>query len=222
MWQFELVDAPNLAADAAWRSLYETAFPACEREPRSAILRSVETGKAIALRAVVDGETSGLGVAYILPAISFVFIAYLAVCERLKGHGLGPRLLHAMSEIGAERLAQIGQTCRGSVLEVEDPRQAPTPAKQAEALRRIAFFQRNDARLIDTPYFQPALDETTVVPLQLMLIDREPASALKANEHGDLVWALYSEKYGPINGIPPLTLISLMSRFAEHLPGVPS
>lgn len=222
MSQCECIDAPNLLGDHAWWSLYEDSFPACEREPRAAILRSVETGKAIALRAVVDGKTAGLGVAYILPASSFVFIGYIAVDAQCKGHGLGSCLLHAMSEIGSERLALLEQPCRGTVLEVEEPVLAPTPEKQAEALRRIRFFQRNGARLIDTPYFQPALDDTTVVPLHLMVIDRDPACPLGTAEHGDLIWALYSEKYGPINAIPPLTLISLLSRFAGPAPGIAS
>lgn len=211
----ELVDAATLTQDLEWWALYEASFPSCEREPRAAILRSVGSGRAIALRAVLHGQTVGLGVAYLLRGMPLVFVAYLAVSDQARAHGLGSMLLDWMFAVGTLRLRSHGLICRGMVLEAEDPALAPSREAHDEGLRRLRFFARQGGRVLPTPYLQPAIDGETVVPLSLLVIDRDPAEPLADAEIPALIRTMYLEKYWPVNGIPPHTLLALMSAAAQ-------
>ncbi len=207
----ELIDAATLTQDLDWWALYAASFPSCEREPHHAILHSVGSGRAIALRAVLHGETVGLGVAYLLKGMPFVFAAYLAVSDRARSLGLGAMLLDWMFAVGTLRLRRAGLECRGMVMEVEDPNLAPTPEARAEGLGRLRFFAKQGARQLPIAYVQPALDGSATVPLSLLVIDRYPGKPFAASESQELVRSLYFEKYWPVNGVTPRTLMALMT-----------
>lgn len=207
----ELLDVATLSQDHEWWALYESSFPSCEREPRTAILRSVGSGRAIALRAVLHEGTVGLGVAYLLKGMPFVFVGYVAVSPDVRQHGLGAELIDDMFAFGTLRLRRMGRECRGMVLEVEDPALATSPEALTERLKRYRFFERQGARRLPTPYWQPAIDGEAAIPLSLLVIDRSPSSSLRAAEIRDLIAAMYFEKYGPINGIDSSTLMALMA-----------
>lgn len=211
MYHCELIDGATLTQDLDWWALYEASFPSCERESRNAILCSIGSGRAIALRAVLHRETVGLGVAYLLKGMSFVFVAYVAVSDKARGLGLGAMLLDWMFAVGTIRLRRDGLECRGMVLEVEDPYLAPTPEARSEGLGRQRFFEKQGARRLPVPYVQPALDGTTVVPLSLLVIDRHPTKPFATSESLELIRTMYFEKYWPVNGIIPRTLTGLLS-----------
>ncbi|HEY9856739.1 MAG TPA: GNAT family N-acetyltransferase [Stenomitos sp.] len=218
MYQCELIDAATLSQDLDWWALYDASFPSCEREPRTAILDSIGTGRAIALRAVLHGATVGLGVAYLLKGMPFVFVAYLAVSDEARGHRLGARLMDWMFAIGTLRLKRLGLECRGLVLEAEDPHLAVSDEARAERLKRLGFFEKLGARVLPTPYVQPAIDGESEVPLNLLVIDRDPRKPFANLEGPELIRAMYFEKYAPVNGIDPPTLASLMNVSAPTLP----
>ncbi len=210
MHAIESVDAPALSQDTAWWTLYEASFPPSEQEPRSVILTSLDSGRALAVRSVDEDRSVGLGVAYLLKAIPFVFVAYLAVDASWRKHGLGSRLLATMGDLGAERLAREGLVCQGTVMEVDDPALAGTPEERRIRERRIRFFEAQGARPLDVPYLQPAIDGETVVPMRLMVIDRVPGTPFPARASRDLIRAMYAEKYGPTNGIESAILEALL------------
>lgn len=212
------VAAPELACDDAWWRLYEASFPSSELEPRSVILDSVSAGRALAVRALDDGATVGLGAAYLLQRMPFVFVAYLAVHAQARKQGLGSRLLAAMGDLGAERLKRTGLDSRGSVLEVDDPDQAPTPGERLVREKRIRFFEAQGARLVETSYLQPPLDGETVVPMRLMVISRPPWQPFPNPASRDLIRAMYLDKYAVTNGLAESLLDDLLNRFPSDAP----
>lgn len=78
--------------------------------------------------------------------------SYLAARPGLRGHGVGKRLLAKAlpawrSKVGALLV----------VAEVENPRLYPADEDHGDPYARLRFYARSGAKILDIPYFQPAL-----------------------------------------------------------------
>jgi hypothetical protein len=72
------------------------------------------------------------------------------------------------------------------------------PPSDDDSIRRIRFFEKHGAKLLDRPYVQPPLDGMAPVPMHLMVL---PSAGSPDIDVEKLVQAIYREKYEAINGI---------------------
>src|SRR6185369_16778794 len=125
---------------------------------------------------------------------SALFLVYLAVAAGHCNRGLGSALLEASWSAGIDRLKSRGMTAQGMILEVDDPDLAHGDERRRRE-RRIAFFIRPGAVVLDWPYQQPPLSGGAPVPMKLMYRPSGERSGLDGAGIGKLVRAMYEEKY---------------------------
>jgi GNAT superfamily N-acetyltransferase len=103
---------------------------------------------SVALRR--DGSAIGGIVGDLFAVERVLLVSYLAVRPNLQGRGIGHALVkHALPKWQAKHGVDV------VVAEVHDPRRWRSPAENAE--RRLRFFERVGARVLDVPFVQPAL-----------------------------------------------------------------
>lgn len=103
-----------------------------------------------------DGEPVAGILAELYPISRVLLIGYLAVDRTQRGRGSGTTLL-------AQTLSQWQASLRPSltIAEVDDPRLHPPDPDKGDPHARLRFYSRAGARLLATPYFQPALRPTS-------------------------------------------------------------
>jgi GNAT superfamily N-acetyltransferase len=190
---FEIADADSVAADESFWTIYDGAFPAEEREPRSVILDAARAGVGVITRAREEGATVALASAHKLQDPAALFLVYLAVAPNLRGQGVGKQLF----DFTCGKWSQI-------IWEVDLPERAGSEAERARRERRIGFFRRAGGELVARPYRQPPLGPE-LPPVEMQLMARP-----LPQESERLVRAIYFEKYGRQNGIAVETLTALL------------
>ncbi len=198
-----------------WLDLYETAFPAAERVLVSQHLRALKRSSALAERpehhllAAVDGNEAFAGLAryQTLPDLGTAYLWYLATAPQVRNQGVGTRFYQEIARrVGSQGL-------RAMVIEVEIPGQEGGTAKAAEAERaganatwiengqaedalaerRIAFYRRQGARLLEgIHYLQTVGPHQPPIPMHVMFhafaaMDAAWAFALAKSLWGDQV-----------------------------------
>jgi GNAT superfamily N-acetyltransferase len=101
---------------------------------------------------------------------------YLAVSERLRGHGAGSNLYLEI----LNRVRNEFPSAAGLVFEVERPDQAQTAELGALAERRIRFYQRNGALLLEGVHYVQCTGWQPEVAMHLMVHPFITMSALAA------------------------------------------
>ena len=120
-------------AHEAIQHLYETAFPVEEQIPWRELMRLVgEMG--LDFTAYYEGETF-LGFTIVYPRPSFNWFWYFAVCDQLRGQGIGQQILSQLLERYKDKV---------NVLDMESPTQ--TCDNQEQRQRRHDFYLRNGFR----------------------------------------------------------------------------
>lgn len=104
------------------------------------------------------------------PACRIYLLGYLAVSPASRGSGIGSALLHHGLEHWSQELSP-----RLILGEVEDPREHHD-AQYGDPRRRFLLYRRFGARVLQLPYFQPALrpSGSRVRGLLLMVFLAEP------------------------------------------------
>jgi hypothetical protein len=195
----ESIDAEELSGDETWWQIYKDSFPASQREPPDVILKSLRRGVGMALRACLQGKTSGLATTHLLRDPPAVFIVYLAVARGERSRGIGGELLRSAWQAGAERLRTQGRQPIGLIWEVDQPQ---FDGGQGDAaLRRIAFFEQHGGELLKRPYLQPPLHGMVAVPMSLMFRPAKGNGTPTPAIVEGMVRAIYLDKYETINGI---------------------
>jgi len=148
-------------------ALYESAFPPAERVPVESIIASIrQRGRADGcvphfFTAVKDARALGLSFYGYFRDVRLGFLYYLAVQPELRGQGLGAWLFHqTLAQLPQDAKSTGGEPPRGLVWEVERPVDADTPAERDLRQRRINFYRRNGALLLDrSDFLAPPLAE---------------------------------------------------------------
>ena len=200
---FDCPSADDLANDTAFWQLYDSSFPANEREPRSVILESIRNGVGLAVRARVDACTIGFATAHLLREPPILFLVYLTVAPELRSRHIGAALFEEAWTKGTERYSELALGLAGMVWEVEIPERASGQRELQQRRRRIAFFVRLSAQVLPEPYLQPPVDGVASVPMHLMF---RPAPGGSLPDNSALVRAIYFEKYHEANRIPRTVL----------------
>ena len=120
-------------ADEKIKQLYETAFPEDEQIPWKDLMRLVEE-MPLDFTAYYDGEEF-IGFTIVYPRKSINWFWYFAVCDELRGKGMGQRIL--------SMLIEEYKDCT-NILDMESPDQVCENSEQRK--RRCAFYLRNGFR----------------------------------------------------------------------------
>jgi len=112
------------------RLLYRNAFPRCERKPFRMIVKMQREGKGDVWYMELDGKFAGF--ASTINSDSLILLDYLAVLQKLRGHGAGSSALQAMQQEYAGK---------GLFVEIESSfEDAPD---RIQRLRRRQFYMKN-------------------------------------------------------------------------------
>lgn len=168
------------------RQLYLPAFPRAQRERASTWRELLWGGDArVELHCVLAGfdlrnakrrELFGGHLFEFYPAVRCGLLTYLVVARHHRGQGLGSFLLR----LGLEALHRSSgqrRRVRAVFAEVEDPRTIARASRLTNPWRRLDFFCREGARMLDIPYVQPEVSPGAGRPRNLLLLAVEPPYA---------------------------------------------
>jgi GNAT superfamily N-acetyltransferase len=171
-----------------WLDLAQTAFPPYEHVLVSYLLqgiRSEQRGEEIHHRclAAVDEEGQFAGMAWYEWYAEVAFLCYLAVQPGLRSQGTGTQMYQAiLSEIRRQGFKVM-------LFEVEIPQ---SDDLQEQAHRRIAFYRRNGAKLLEgIHYMQDVGWHQPQTPMHIMIHALVP---LDAQQAFDLVKGMMLER----------------------------
>jgi len=172
----ELTD-PNDDLLLPWLDLYETAFPPAERMLVSFYLRLLRDKQAGGrpehhlLAVQRAGVFVGLAHYVGLAACNLAWLWMFAVTPEARNHGIG-------AAIYGEIVRGLPAGTVAMLIEVERPDLAQTEADRQLAERRITFYRRQGARLLEgVHYVQAVGPHQAPLPMHVMLHPLHPLDA---------------------------------------------
>ena len=201
-----------LERDSDFWQLYDSSFPASEREPRAVILETIRRGDGLTLRARLGKGTVALAITHLLRNPPALFLVYLAVTPELRSRHLGSRLFEEVWRLSRKKYVEGSLEPLGVVWEVDITERAATEQDRLQGYRRLQFFTRLGGRVLSQRYFQPPVDGVEPVEMSLMFRPAQGSVLPDARTCAALVRALYYEKYQQANGISPAVLNELLHR----------
>ena len=139
----------------AFDNVLAPSFVFDELEPFEEFEAKLEDGTTTLLVGVDDtGEIVAAAVFVNVRAASAVVLRQMATREDLRSTGLGSELYRAF-------IQTLSETEQPSLVlaEVQHPDYHEAHPRHGDPLARLRFYGRFDARIIDVPYYQPALAE---------------------------------------------------------------
>jgi ribosomal protein S18 acetylase RimI-like enzyme len=184
-----------------WLDLMETAFPPTERVLPSfhlGLLRQKARGETSAhtMVAAVDAEGRFVGLLQYQLELECeaAFMWYLAVVRDLRSQGLGAQIYQE----AVRRLAP--HHLRALTFEVEIPEGAHDEETRQFALRRIAFYRRQGARLLTgIHYVQSVGSHQPSIPMHIMVHPFVPMDADAAFGLAKCVFGDALTQIGPLD-----------------------
>jgi GNAT superfamily N-acetyltransferase len=206
-FEFDTPSVELATTDLVLWALYDTSFPANEREPRDVILASIAANKAVLARARAGGTTLGFSVTHILRNPPAAFLVYLAVSPEHRGSGIGGRLFEYSWNASKKLASSVDLMLQGIAWEIDIPEGSETTEEHERRSRRRAFFGRLGGEQLDVNYVQPPVNGPAV---PMLLMWRSAKGMLP--QINQLIRAIYYEKYGAANGIRAEILDDLLAR----------
>ena len=168
------------------QQLYLPAFPRTQRE-RASIWRELLWGSDphVELHCVLAGfnlrsaqrrEVIGGHLFEFYPTVRCGLLTYLVVERHHRRLGLGSFLLR-LGLRALHRPCGRRRMVRAVFAEIEDPRKTARGSRLIDPWRRVDFFCRAGARILDVPYVQPELSPGAGRARDLMLLAIEPSHA---------------------------------------------
>lgn len=177
-----------------WLDLYETAFPPNEKMLVSNFLYHLgraSRGEPTSARMLAATDrppaTAFIGLAFFDfdPQRNLALLWYLATIPQARSRGYGSLLYQEV----VRQVRQAG--CQALWFEVEKPEEAQSPAARALAERRIAFYQRQGARLLNgIHYLQVVGTHQPPTPMHLMVHAFQALEAEQAFDQASQVFHL--------------------------------
>ena len=181
------------AALRRFKQIYLKSFSPSERVDFRKLLGRIAEGKEWLFGAWSEGELLGFAVTIPLPGTDAHFLDYLAVAPQFRNHGIGSTLLGAI-----RRQLRAAGNASGIILEVK-PDDHPRETENALRKRRIEFYRRNGARLVEcAPHYRaPNLAGKGAVGYRLMWLPlsdggQPPCGALLRR----LIRSIFIQGYG--------------------------
>ncbi|MCP9766312.1 GNAT family N-acetyltransferase [Lacihabitans sp. LS3-19] len=167
--------------------IYESSFPANERQPIETLKIRLKINKEVLFAAKLNNKVVGIGFLFDLLGSDFLLLDYLAVKHNHRGNQVGERLFKQLKEYANNQKKHL-------LMEVDDPEFGEDKELR---IKRIAFYQKNGALVLqNVKYILPALDGTESTNQILMLVPYLSKSQFSGFEIKELVKLLYSELYG--------------------------
>ena len=179
------VDSPEYSQAI---EIYEEAFPLAERQPVSIIRHRISSGlyKAYIGRLEETKEVVVLAFLWPFKDSNFILLDYLAVKKSIRGQNVGSAYLISMIQVLKPQQKYL-------LIEVDNPKFAPN---EDEATRRIAFYQRNGARLMkDLRYLLPPAQGNEPTEMMLMIFPQYKTPQIEAYLVRNLIIQLYREAW---------------------------
>jgi GNAT superfamily N-acetyltransferase len=185
-------------------AIYEQAFPEAERDPAADIAASlananpaVEVAHFHAL--VEQGEVVGFSYLSTYNQYYLGYLKFIAVRADLRGKRYGPLLLQdALQQLRADGKRATGWPYLGLVLEVERPETADNDQDRRLRERRIQFYRRNGAVMLEGVDYvaPPVASGQPSLPFHLMVLRAVPKYGMQRWLGPRAVKALVVEGYG--------------------------
>jgi len=179
------VDSPEYSQAI---EIYEEAFPLAERQPVSIIRHRISSGlyKAYIGRLEETKEVVVLAFLWPFKDSNFILLDYLAVKKSVRGQNVGSAYLISMIQVLKPQQKYL-------LIEVDNPKFAPD---EDEATRRIAFYQRNGARLMkDLRYLLPPAQGKEPTEMMLMVFPQYKTPQIEASQVRELIIQVYREAW---------------------------
>jgi GNAT superfamily N-acetyltransferase len=185
--------------------IYEQSFPEVERDPIDVIaqnLRNPNPDEEVNhIRAFIDDGGVVVGFSYFSSyrAYSLGYLQFIAVREGIRGKGYGPILLRdAVRQIEIDGIKATGWPYLGLVLEVERPDMAANDDERQLRERRINFYQRNGATMVEQVDFiaPPLAPGEACLSFHLMLLRCVNKAGMNRWLRQKAIKALLIEGYG--------------------------
>jgi GNAT superfamily N-acetyltransferase len=144
------LDSPLL--DSVYDELLVPAFPPDELVTPAELRAGLESGLLWISGVVREGRPDGVAVGEWSPASRVLLLAYMAVRRDLRSSGIGGTL---MAEINTGWQARVHPLL--TLAEIEHPAGHTPDGERGDQTARLRFYARHGARVLDVPYFQPAL-----------------------------------------------------------------
>jgi GNAT superfamily N-acetyltransferase len=185
-------------------AIYEQSFPEAERDPVENIAanlsRYTDDTEVTHLRALIEQDTV-VGFTYFSSYREYYlgFLKFIAVRADIRGKGYGPILLRdAIQQLRADGVRATGWPYLGLVFEVERPEMAENEPDRLLRERRIEFYRRNGAMMIEqVDYIAPPVTvDQPSLPFHLMVMRAVPKYGMQRWLRQAAVKALLIEGYG--------------------------
>ena len=181
------VEIDHLETLNAIFKIYESSFPANERQTIETLKIRLKTNKEVLFAAKHNEEVVGIGFLFDLVGSDFLLLDYLAVSQNNRGKLIGQKLFAQLKDYAQNQKKHL-------LMEVDDPKFGEDKDLRN---KRVAFYKKNGALVLkDVKYILPALDGTESTKQILMLVPYQSKSQFSGEEIKDLVKLLYSELYG--------------------------
>jgi ribosomal protein S18 acetylase RimI-like enzyme len=182
----EIVSLDDMRYDA-WLDLYQASFPLNEQvrvSDHNKALRRKGSGRSRHqhLLAALDENNRLIGMARYDESLRChaAVLWYLAVATRTRGRGVGSRLYREIMD----RVCAARGDMTALIFEVQDPETTTSRGERKAALRRIAFYQRNGARLLRGVSYSQSVGWQAPIPMLVMAHpctpDLDPAQVFQA------------------------------------------
>ncbi|MEU5820617.1 GNAT family N-acetyltransferase [Streptomyces sp. NPDC047803] len=138
--------------DVVYDELLVPNFPAHELVTPAALRAGLKSGLQWVSAVVRDGRPDGAAVAEWSPDSGVLLLSYLAVRRDLRSGGIGGALLSEVLTGWQQRVHPLL-----TLAEIEHPAAHSPDDDKGDQSARLRFYARHGARVLDVPYFQPAL-----------------------------------------------------------------
>lgn len=163
----ELEDGDGPDAERVYKEILAPSFPADELCPLDSVREMASAGLGLVWTAVEDDEIVGCALGEWDADLRIMLLAWLAVRPGRRGGGVGGPLLDAAMADWRRR----HDPCL-ILAEVENPQRHHGSEAFGDPMARLRFYTRRGGRVLDVPYFQPALGpgQSRVHDLFLMVL----------------------------------------------------
>ena len=152
-------------------------------------------------------EVAGMALVYFPEGLPLIWLDYFAIRSDLRGQGLGSDLFREIARLASEHAPPLDWL----LFEVDDDR-GEDPDRQVASERRIAFYNRLGARLLQNVSYRFPSAFGEPVPMRLMAYRLRQAAILTPEMLRRAVADVFAHIHGRTTDDP------LLQRFSEALP----
>lgn len=152
-------------------------------------------------------DVQGVALVYFSDLLGFAWLDYFAIHSGLRGRGLGSKLFGAIAQSVKEQRPMLNWL----LFEVDDNYEVD-PGREAQCLRRVRFYRRLGARLLENVLYKFPSAFAAPIRMRLMAYQFQPRATLSADYLKNVVRDIFIHVHGRVNDD------QLLRWFQESLP----